>query len=372
MNICLLGFAERIRGNPSAVLIHFQVLKNVIDHLDMTRAFDRYVFDLICVTDVLNAVQTATKPYFDPIWQPKPLSSSRIKEMNFELDLSVAKIQHRRLWSVEKPEHDGIELLRDDSKRSIDIFNSVSTHQRPRFPATKACDVRKAERGLLEAANAGAFQQELIQIISDILLYLDFATWITHSATVSVDDTEWCDKSLLAILSRLISISATGLEECCRLALIIMMSYAATPLTWQTARPNMFRLKEAILLYEEDSSGESHEFVYVLDLLHLWILIVGLFATTATPEEEEWFMDRACQVSLKLEMRNMLQLNQLTDNFIQYETLQLKIKGFVQLRQLTGFFLQYETLPWKCLSRLAARIAKSVSEDQTTSAVKSL
>jgi len=83
-------------------------------------------------------------------------------------------------------------------------------------------------------------------------------------------------------------------------------------------------------------------------------------------------MDRACQVSLKLEMRNMLQLNQLTDNFIQYETLQLKIKGFVQLRQLTGFFLQYETLPWKCLSRLAARIAKSVSEDQTTSAVKSL
>ncbi len=356
LNICLLGFAERLRENHSAVLIHFQVLKSVIDSLDPNQAFDRYIFDLICVTDVLNAVQSATKPYFELTWQPKPLPTSRIEEVNLELNLFVAETRQRRLSSGRTPEPDESEVLQDESKRSTDRFNSVLAHQQPRFAATKACDVRKAERGLLEAANAGGFQEGLIQIISEILLYFDFATWVTHCTSISNDDKEWCDRTLLAILGRLVSVSATGLEECCRLALIIMLSYATTPLAWQTAKPNMFRLKEAITVLEQGSSNGIHELSGLLGRLSLWILMVGLFATTAAPEEEEWFMSRACRIASHLEMRSIFQLRQLTGSFMQYETLQLKARSLVELRQLTGYFLQYETLPWACLSRLAARI----------------
>ena len=86
---------------------------------------------------------------------------------------------------------------------------------------------------------------------------------------------------------RLILVSATGFEECCRLAIITMLTFAATPLAWQTAGPNMLRLKEAILQLEQSSHRAIDESGGLYDRLYLWILIVGLFAATAAPEEEE-------------------------------------------------------------------------------------
>lgn len=323
LTVCYLSITERYRGNHTAALIHMQVLKKYVSTLDITLRFDRYVFDLVCVVDVLHAVQHGTPPVLPLEWQPGLLTRSRLAKMNLELDLALAKAQHQSATAPK--DHVPAEKT---FPPPLDAVNAKLAKYKCRLLDPRFDVEQRAGRGLMQAAYDGNFSCEMIRVISEIRLYLDYATFVTH------EDALWIDRTVVALLAQLGSIFATGLEECCRLPLVIMLAYASTPLAWGTVKPSLFRLKDALAgILDQYTSNINQLRELILGRMLLWALMVGCFA--AGPDEEEWFMIWACKIAGHI-----------------------GVKTHVQLQQLMAQFLHFDTSRWSCLSRLVTILAE--------------
>ena len=332
LDICYLCIADRYRGNYDAALIHWKMIKSLITRLDLSLSFDRYVFNLISVINTLKDVDMVTPPLLPLTWLPGPLSRLSIDETSREQGLSLNEAEQERMGAGERSETARNRVR--ESTWSLPLLEGWPLQPEPHFPqADVHSPEQRSGRGLIEATNTGILCPAMVSIIWDIVLHLDGAKHVIYRSDPPDMGEDWFDETLLAVLHRLVQFSSSGIEECFRSALIMMMSSAATSLSGQTSMSNSLRLKEAILSLGDDPVSESRSLGLVLDRLYLWILLVGVFATTAGSVEEEWFQRRACKIASTLEL-----------------------KSYVQLCQLMGHFMAPDTLELISLSRLAARI----------------
>ena len=336
LDICYLCIAERYRGNSDAAQIHWNMIKSLVTKLDLSLPFDRYVFNLISVINVLKDVGMATPPLLPLTWLPGPLSRLSIDETNREQGLSLNEAEQERMGAERKSETltNRVRESTCESTYRLQLHEGQSMEQKPHLlQAHVYYSTQRPGRGLIEATNTGILCPAMVSIIWDIVLHLDGAKHDIYPRDPLYVGKDWVEETVVAVLHRLVQVSSSGMEECVRLALILILSSAAISLSRQTSIANSPQLKEAISSLGDEPVNESQSLGPVLDRMYLWILLVGVFTTTAGSVEEGWFQGRASKTASILEL-----------------------KSYVQLRQLMGHFMDSDTLDWACLSRLVARI----------------
>ena len=322
LDVLFLSNAERCRQNDDVALTHLRILRQLTQLLDLSLAFDRYVYDMVCDADVFLAVETATPPMFPVFWDPGAISRSKKTLIDQELDLTL-------------------------SQRPVDAcrgFLGVETSQTVKFE-------QRMGAGFLDALDAGLFSTEMRSIISDLVQMLDMAVYSSICPSATEADAIWVHKKTTASAHRLLSVEFVSTsardrncpadnveshvfsltnrqEECCRLALIILLTYLPSTVARHSVNMNTVRLQLA--LSGLDVSWGSR----LADEVRLWILVTGLFASLDHPEEE-WFIFTAVQVASELGIHDFTGL----DNF------------------MWRYFHRPHAWHEVCLRRLAARLS---------------
>ena len=287
LDVLFLSNAERCQQNDDIALTHLRILRQLTQLLDMSLAFDRYVYEMVRDADVFLAVETATPPIFALFWGPSVIPRSRKTLIDQELDLAFSRRPVDPHWG----------------------FLGVETSQTVKFE-------QRMGAGFVDALNAGLFSTEMCSIISDVVQMLDMAVYSSICQSATEADAVWVHKRTTALAHRLLSVEVINRsardhnrtastveshvisltnrqEECCRLALIILLTYIPSTVARHSVNMNKVRLQLAL-------SGLNVSWGSRLaDEVMLWILVTGFFASLDHPEEE-WFVSGAVQVASEL------------------------------------------------------------------------
>jgi hypothetical protein len=302
LDVLFLSNAERCRQNNQTALTHLRVLRQLTKLLDMSLAFDRYVYEMVCDADVFLAVETATRPLFALSWDPGVISDSQKSVIDHKLDLKLSQDQvHGRRG-----------FLGSEVSQSVRFKQRMGT-------------------GFIEASEAGLFSLKMNDIISDVVQTLDVVMYTSICPSATEADAVWVHKKTTALAHRLLSVElgnrssrdhnrlagtveshvlnlTSRQEECCRLGLIILLTYLPSLIARHSFTTNAARLQRA--LSGLDLSWGSK----IADEVLLWILVTGLFVTLNQPEEE-WFKLRAALVASKLGIHDFTGLHNFTWRF---------------------------------------------------------
>jgi len=307
LDVLFLSNAERCWGNEEAALTHLRVLRQLTKLLDMSFASDRYVYQMVCDADVFLSVETATRPLFALSWDPGVISGSRKALIDYELDqvLSQQRVHIRRTFM---------------GTTAATASQAVNFKQRMGI-------------GFLDALAAGIFSTTMHAIVSDLVQTIDIAMYSSICPSATEADAVWVHQKAIASAHRLLSLGdlgkiavddsnltgapeghivslTSGQEECCRLALIILLTYIPSTVVSRSFTKNAVRLQLAISGLVDLSWGSR-----IADEMLLWVLITGLVVVLDRPEEE-WFMSRAVQVASELGIHDLMDLRDFMWRFL--------------------------------------------------------
>jgi hypothetical protein len=205
--------------------------------------------------------------------------------------------------------------------------------------------------GFIDALTTGIFSTNLHAIISDLVQTIDIAMYSSICPSATEADAVWVHKKTTALAHRLLSLGdlgksalddnnlagapeshmaslTPGQEECCRLALIILLTYIPSAVASLSLTKNAVRLQLAIAGLVDLSWGSR-----IADEMLLWVLVTGLVVVLDRPEEE-WFTSRVVQVASELGIHDLTGLRDF----------------------MWRFLYRPHTLHEECLSRLAAAL----------------
>ena len=322
LDMLYLCIAEWYRSNYSAAVTHLKVVFSMSSKLDVSKPLDRYVWELIHFYDVFIALDTGNPPVLPLIWQQSRLSTSRMLTVQTELAAALRRPRERPLWDPRRviTVEDG---LRGYTGPLSILKQNPKDYEARLLGREPAGAEQRPGRGFLEAIECGVFSSDLKKILPDLVTFTDV---ITYSVVVCHDpprtDVEWINRAGVTLLRGLASTRAAGLEECVRLATIIMLCQPINPMAWRTSAINLYRLKQAITELESRSMVGVVLVSRIRTQLLFWAVAVGLFVAAAAPKEEEWFMKRAYDMAKRLELTNYLQLHRLMGRFIHADTQQ--------------------------------------------------
>jgi hypothetical protein len=325
LDVLFLSNAERCWGNEEAALTHLRVLRQLTKLLDMSFASDRYVYQMVCDADVFLSVETATRPLFALSWDPGVISGSRKALMDYELDqaLSERRVHIRRAF---------MGTTAAIASQSVDFKQRMGI-------------------GFIDALAAGIFSTTVHAIVSDLVQTIDIAMYSSICSSATEADAVWVHQKTTALAHRLLSLGGLGKsalddnnltsaseghivsltpgqEECCRLALIILLTYIPSTVASRSFTKNAVRLQLAISRLVDLSWGSR-----IADEMLLWVLVTGLVVVLDRPEEE-WFTSRAVKVASELGIHDLMGL-----------------RAF-----MWRFLYRPHTSHAECLSRLAATL----------------
>ena len=187
--------------------------------------------------------------------------------------------------------------------------------------------------GFIDALAAGILSTNLHAIISDLVQTIDIAMYSSICPSATEADAVWVHKKTTALAHRLLSLGDLGKsalddndpanvleshivsltpsqEECCRLALIILLTYIPSAVASRSLKKNAARLQLAISGLLGLSWGSR-----IADEMLLWVLVTGLVVVLDRPEEE-WFTSRAVQVASKLGIHDLMGLRDFMWRFL--------------------------------------------------------
>jgi hypothetical protein len=308
LDVLFLSNAERCWGNEEAALTHLRVLRQLTKLLDMSFASDRYVYQMVCDVDVFLSVETATRPLFALSWDPGVISGSRKALIDYELDqaLSQQRVHIRRAFM---------------GTTAATASQAVNFKQRMGI-------------GFIDALAAGIFSTTVHAIVSDLVQTIDIAMYSSICPSATEADAVWVHKKTTALAHRLLSLGdlgksalddsnptssapeshivslTPGQEECCRLALIILLTYIPSTVAGHSFTKNAARLQLAISGLVGLSWGSR-----IADEMLLWVLVTGLVVVLDRPEEE-WFTSRAVQVASELGIHDLMGLHDFMWRFL--------------------------------------------------------
>ena len=287
MDVFFLCVCEWYFQNYDAALMHLRAVGHLTRLLDLTSKFDQFIHETACYNDVFLAIETSTPPLFPLTWDVPPLTAVQWVQIHRELS---------------------------DSK---DYYSMGS--------------------GFANALFQRIFSPAMNAVVTEFMIWADMAQYTSITKTATGADAQWVSRKGQAMLHSLLSIPAISpedvtvtpsrrREECCRLTLIILLSYIATQMAWRSGKMNMVRLQK--VLWTVDRSWGSGP----LDRILLWVLMCGAFAAEGTPDEE-WFLSRALQVARKLD-----------------------VGGYESVRGTMGQFFYASKLQDRSMRKLAERI----------------
>jgi hypothetical protein len=325
LDVLFLSNAERCRGNEEAALTHLRVLQQLTKLLDLSFASDRHVYQMVCDADVFLSAEAATRPLFALSWDPGAISGSRKAVIDYELDqaLSQQRVHMPRAFM---------------GTTVAAASQSVNFKQRMGI-------------GFIDALDAGVFSTNMHAVVSDLVQTMDIAMYSSICPSASEADAVWVHKKTTALAHRLLSLGdleksalddsnfpsapeghvptlTPGQEECCRLALIILLTYIPSAIASRSFVKNTVRLRRVISRSVDLSWGSR-----IADEMLFWVLVTGLGVVLDRPEEE-WFTARVVQVA------SGLGIHELTD-----------LRDF-----MWRFLYRPHTSYEECLSRLAATL----------------
>ncbi len=283
LDIVWLAYAECQRQNYEAALTHLRVLSHLKRVLDVSNAFDAYVYEMLCDTDLCIAAGTGSRLLFPDACERSSMSTYQKELINSKVRLTK---EHQRTIFLYKPQSD------------------AESQQPTPSELTTA-------RVLTEAVHKGFFGPEMRGMMSDVahLTHVALNGYLPKQAEEA--GIVWIAKEANDLLHRLLSspdichgtaLLSQGQADSCRLAAIITLSHlSSTSITKRTSKTNMKRLKEALTDIDHTWGSTT------ADRLLLWTLATGLFAAVDT-EEEAWFRKRAERAADELEIPDYQEL----------------------------------------------------------------
>ncbi len=338
LDISCLALAELYRQNYDAALAHIRISRLFVKLLDRSHPFDRYVLDFSSFTDVFVAVELANPPIFPLTFDPGPLSDADRQRIDRYLDYIWRPCQTTDAPTTSAP------FLSAEP-----VYSGGFITEEPRAPTSKAKQLRHG-RGFTEFFDNGAFTSSLAALIPDLVCWLDVVHYLhLCQEPIRLYPLLWMPQKAISMLHRLMSMSkhiilpgsstqtttSTGLrkEHCCRLAITLVLTEIASPLTL-TQRPvprNLVHLRNNLHGIERDWGSKSWN-----EML-LWVLITGLCTAQAAPHEESWFMVTAASVAFDLDIHDALDLRRLMHLFVYHEMSQhaslMRLADILQLRK---------------------------------------
>ena len=287
IDVFFLCVCEWYFQNYDAALMHLRAVGHLMRSLDLTCKFDQFIHETACYNDVFLAIETSTPPLFPLTWDVPPLTAVRWVQIDRELSDSG--------------------------------------------------DYYRMGGGFADALSQRIFSPGMDAVVTDFMIWADMAQYTGISKTATGADAQWVSRKGQAMLHRLLSIPAISpadvtvtpsrrREECCRLTLIILLSYVATQMAWRSGKMNMVRLQKALWTVDRDwGSGP-------LNKMLLWVLMCGAFAAEGVADEE-WFLSRALRVAQRLD-----------------------VSGYESVRGTMGQFFYATKLQDRSMRRLAERI----------------
>jgi hypothetical protein len=332
-NILHLSTSEWYRGNHNAAWIHLHILARLVHVLDLENNADRYLFENVCCNDIYFAIETGANPIFPLSWLPKSLSSRQMSEIRHCLDELLCQPQWRPLWDPFRTITTEERLL--GLTTGPFVFLSQRSTEEEHYAGSKVVShTHRPGIGFTEALVEGIFDPPMKNIVEDLVAHLEISTYNSVCCNHGRPSVPFMGKRTMALLHRLVSTATEhAIDECCRLATIIMMSYVSNPMAWRSNGKVVPRLQGAVLMMEKECR-ESR--LNLSAQLLLWVAVVGMFAALDT-QEFMWFLNRAHGFASNLAIEN-----------------------YVQLRDTIGKFIHFETAQHGCLSRLAATLAGTV------------
>ena len=268
LDIFYLMVCEWYLQDYDAALTHMKAVGKLLRTLDSKSPFDQFIWETVRYNDIFLSVETATPPLFPLTWDG-------------------AMPAERRSFISQQLE-------------------SLKSY-------------RRMGRGFTDPAQNWIFSFEMNTIIFELVPWMDVAQYTWRFRAADRRDSEWVCSKGQALLHRLLSCAAPDLqalhtsaksryEECCRLILIICVSYTTTQMAWRSAPMNLARLK--IALHGIDRSWDS----VALDCMLLWILLTAAFIGENT-ENEAWFLERAEHVARNLKITTYDQIHELMSQY---------------------------------------------------------
>ena len=333
-NMSHLCVSEWYRGNHDSALIHLRIFGKLADVLDMAKSGDMYLYDNACCFDVYIAIETGAPPIFPLSWQPGKVSSNQMSEINHDLDQLLSRPQQKPLWDPFRPTTTEERLL------GATIGPFIFPSRRPTDEDLCAGkngwgSAQRPGKGFADALVEGLFDPPMNGLVSDLIGHLEISAYSSICSDLGRPGVTLMGKRTTALLHQLVStVTSKPIDECFRLATIVMMSYVSNPMAWRSNVLVASRLKKAVLAMERD----FHELRSQISAqLMLWVLVVGSFAAQDTPECT-WFLGKAHRLASSL-----------------------GLETYVELRDTIAKFVHFETAQHECLRRLASRLAESES-----------
>jgi len=335
-NILHLSTSEWYRGNHNAAWIHLHILARLVYVLDLENNADRYLLGNICCIDIYFAIETGATPIFPLSWLPKSLSSGQMSEIRNYLDGLLCQPQWRPLW-------DPFRIITTE-ERLLGLTTGPFTFlsQRPteeeHYAGSKVVShTHRPGIGFVEALVEGIFDPPMKSIVEDLVAHLEISTYNSVCCNQGRPSVPFMGKRTMALLHRLVSTATEhAIDECCRLATIIMMSYVSNPMAWRSNGKVVPRLQGAVVMMEKECREPRSS---LSAQLLLWVVVAGMFAALDT-QEFMWFLNKGHGFASNLAIEN-----------------------YVQLRDTIGKFIHFETAQHGCLSRLAATLAGTVRQE---------
>ena len=276
LDVFYLCVCEWYLQNYDAALTHLKAVGHLMESLDEKSLFDQFIWETVRYNDIFLSIETATAPLFPLNWDGPTMPPERRSSISKDL-------------------------------------NALTTY-------------RRMGRGFTDPAQNWIFSFEMNTIVFEIVPWMDVAqyTWMFKSADKL--DSEWVCSKGQALLHRLLSCIPPSFdepkmalkrryEECCRLMLVICLSYVTTQMAWRSSELNLARLKRSL-------QGVDHDWGSVaLNCMLLWILLSGSFVGEGT-REEQWFLDRAEPVAAGLQINTYDHLHELMSQYFYSSRLQ--------------------------------------------------
>jgi hypothetical protein len=332
-NILHLSVSEWYRGNHNAAWIHLHILARLVHVLDLEKIADRYLLDNVYCNDVYFAIETGATPIFPLSWLPKSISSRQMSEIRHYLDELLRQPQWRPLWDPFRAITTEERLL-GLTTGPFTFLSRRSAGEEYYVGSRVVSHTYRPGKGFAEVLVEGIFDPSMKTIVEDLVAHLEISTYSFVCCEYGRPSVPLMGKRTMALLHRLVStVTRHRIDECFRLAAIIMMSYVSNPMAWRSNGKVVPRLQGAVLMaekeYREPRSNLSSQ-------LLLWVVVVGMFAALDT-QECTWFLNRAHGFASNLALGN-----------------------YAQLQDTVGKFIHFETAQHECLSRLAASLAGTV------------
>lgn len=310
---------------------HLQVIARLYHLLDPSQYLDHWISESMAHVDNQLALMTGQPPVLKFDFDPGPMLPER---------LSMLKREARRVLTYGYPPPTSLLVAQKPPQGFNDVMQNLS----------RTLDHRMGSK-LSGGIKTGVFAGHFGKIVADLVDCIEITKVVWLSPIAVCFDAEWLCRKARSVLRSLLAmtpimapannVGPVGLHTKCtealRLTIVLMLTYACTVIGDQTAQANVGKLREAcadafeywtpLVSWSDecrciDPFRKLTSFEDTQAGLALWSVLIGVWAATDYPREEQWFLTRAVNLCAYFGYQTYEDLNAHMSQYIYSRTLQ--------------------------------------------------